>query len=89
MAVNHPVQGTAADLIKIAMINLQKRLEKEFVEGEVKMLLQVHDELVFEVKQDLAEHAQKIITQEMENAFKLNVPLLVEAGVGRSWGEAK
>jgi DNA polymerase I len=89
MAINHPVQGTAADLIKIAMINLQKRIKKEFVDGEVKMLLQVHDELVFEIKKDVVKHARKIISEEMETAYKLNVPLLVESGAGKSWGEAK
>ncbi len=89
MAINHPVQGTAADLIKLAMINLQKRLEKEFVKEEIKMLLQVHDELVFEVKNDLVKHASKIIKYEMENVYKLRVPIEVEIGVGKNWGEAK
>ncbi|MFH1456784.1 MAG: DNA polymerase I [Patescibacteria group bacterium] len=89
MAINMPVQGFAADLIKLAMINLHKRLQTEFVSGQVRMLLQVHDELVFEVKEDLIKHAEKIIKTEMEQVYKLRVPIEVEIGVGKNWGEAK
>jgi len=89
MAVNHCIQGTAADLMKLAMINLHKRLEKEFAQIQIYMLLQVHDELVFEVKKDLIEHASKIIQHEMENVYKLRAPIEVEIGVGENWGEAK
>ncbi|MFH1610942.1 MAG: DNA polymerase I [Patescibacteria group bacterium] len=89
MAVNMPVQGFAADLMKLAMINLHKRLEKEFAPDQVRMLLQVHDELVFEVKEDLTKHASKIIQYEMENVYKLRAPIEVEIGVGKNWGEVK
>jgi DNA polymerase-1 len=89
MAINHPVQGTAADLIKLAMINLDKRIKKEFKEDEVNMLLQVHDELVFEVKENLVSRAEKIIKEEMESVYKLKAPIVVEIGVGDNWGEAK
>ena len=89
MAINHPVQGTAADLIKLAMINLHKRIRQEFVKGEAKMLLQVHDELVVEAREDLVEHAKKIIQHEMETVYKLKAPIDVDINVGDSWGEAK
>ncbi len=85
-AVNAPIQGSAADIIKLAMINIYKRLE----EGKFKskMLLQVHDELVFDVHKDELETLQPIIKQEMENAFKMTVPLDVEVGLGNNWLEA-
>ena len=89
MSINHPVQGTAADLMKLAMINLHKKINQEFAPDQIKMLLQVHDELVFEVKDDLVKHAKKIIQYEMENVYKLRVPIEVEIGVGKNWGEAK
>lgn len=89
MAINHPVQGTAADLIKMAMINLHKKIKSEFVKDEVRMLLQVHDELVFEVRDDLVNHAKKIIQNEMEMVYKLKAPIVVDVGVGDSWGTAK
>jgi len=89
MALNHPLQGTAADLIKIAMINIDKKINKEFAKGKIRMLLQVHDELVFEVKNDLVEQVKKIIKIEMESVYKLKAPLVAEVGVGKSWGEAK
>lgn len=86
MSVNHPIQGTAADLIKIAMINVHKRLTKEFVNDEVRMLLQVHDELVFEVKDDLIKQAKKTIQTEMESAIDLKVPVMVDVESGENWG---
>ncbi len=89
MAINHPVQGTAADLIKLAMINIDKKIKSNFVPGEVKMLLQVHDELVFEVKNDLVEPAKKIIKQEMENVYQLKAPIVAEVAVGKNWGECQ
>lgn len=85
-AVNAPIQGSAADIIKIAMINIdQKFAEKNL---KTKMLLQVHDELVFEAPDDEVETAKEIIKNEMENAVKTEVPLLVEVGVGKNWLEA-
>jgi len=89
MAINHPIQGTAADLIKLAMINLHKKISQEFAPDQIRMLLQVHDELVFEVKEDIVEHAAKIIKNEMESVYKLRVPIEVEIGVAKNWGEAK
>ncbi|CAL2089096.1 DNA polymerase I [Tenacibaculum sp. 190524A05c] len=85
-AVNAPIQGSAADVIKLAMINIQKRFEKE--QFKSKMLLQVHDELVFDAHNDELETIKPIIKEEMENAFKLSVPLDVEIGLGTNWLEA-
>ncbi|MCH2034700.1 MAG: DNA polymerase I [Tenacibaculum sp.] len=85
-AVNAPIQGSAADVIKLAMINIQKRFEQE--QFKSKMLLQVHDELVFDAHNDELETIKPIIKEEMENAFKLSVPLDVEIGLGANWLEA-
>ncbi|MEN4759998.1 DNA polymerase I [Chryseobacterium sp. C39-AII1] len=85
-AVNAPVQGSAADVVKMAMIKIQKELEKEKL--QTKMLLQVHDELIFEAPIDEVEVAKNIIKTEMENAVETQVPLLVEVGVGNNWLEA-
>jgi DNA polymerase-1 len=85
-AVNAPVQGSAADVVKMAMIKIQKELEKEKL--QTKMLLQVHDELVFEAPIDEVELATNIIKMEMESAIETQVPLLVEVGVGNNWLEA-
>jgi DNA polymerase-1 len=85
-AVNAPIQGSAADVIKIAMINIHTKLVSE--NWKSKMLLQVHDELVFDVHNDELEKIQPMIKHEMENAFKMAVPLEVEIGMGRNWLEA-
>ncbi|WP_237274309.1 DNA polymerase I [Tenacibaculum ovolyticum] len=85
-AVNAPIQGSAADIIKLAMINIYNRFEKEGFKS--KMLLQVHDELVFDAHKDELEIIKPIIKQEMENAFKMAVPLDVEMGIGQNWLEA-
>ncbi|MCC9072944.1 DNA polymerase I [Flavobacterium sp. F-65] len=85
-AVNAPIQGSAADVIKIAMINIHKKLTDE--NWKSKMLLQVHDELVFDVHNDELEKIQPMIKHEMENAFIMAVPLEVELGLGRDWLEA-
>ena len=85
-AVNAPIQGSAADIIKIAMINIFKRFEKEGFKS--KMLLQVHDELVFDAHKDELEIIKPIIKYEMEHAFEMIVPLDVEIGVGENWLEA-
>ena len=82
-AVNAPIQGSAADIIKIAMINIHKKLTNE--NWKSKMLLQVHDELVFDVHNSELEKIQPMIKYEMENAFTLNVPLTVEIGQGKDW----
>ncbi len=85
-AVNAPIQGSAADIIKIAMINIHKKLSTEHWKS--KMLLQVHDELVFDVHNSEIEKIQPMIKHEMENAFKMIVPLEVEIGIGKNWLEA-
>jgi DNA polymerase-1 len=85
-AVNAPIQGSAADIIKLAMINIHNRFEKENFKS--KMLLQVHDELVFDAHKEELEIIKPIIKYEMENAFKMNVPLDVEVGVGENWLQA-
>ena len=86
MAVNTPIQGSAADLIKIAMVRLHEKLKTKKM--GTAMLLQVHDELVFEAPKGEVEEAKKMIVHEMENAMKLKVPLKVDVGVGKSWLEA-
>ncbi len=86
MAVNTPIQGTAADLIKLAMINIQTRLKRE--ELRSKMILQVHDELVFEVPDSEIDAMQKLAREEMEGVLKLVVPIKVDMGVGKNWDEA-
>ncbi|WGF93775.1 DNA polymerase I [Aequorivita marisscotiae] len=85
-AVNAPIQGSAADIIKIAMINIFKKLEEENYQS--KMLLQVHDELVFDAYKPELEKLQAMVKHEMENAYKLTVPLDVDLGVGENWLEA-
>ena len=85
-AVNAPIQGSAADIIKLAMINIYKRFEAEGFKS--KMLLQVHDELVFDAHKDELETIKPIIKHEMENAFTMSVPLDVEIGLGDNWLEA-
>lgn len=86
VAINMPIQGTAADMIKIAMINIHKELSKMKVKS--KMVLQVHDELVFDVKKDELDDIKPMIIELMENALPLNVPIKVDTGIGSSWLEA-
>ncbi|GGG54570.1 DNA polymerase I [Croceivirga lutea] len=85
-AVNAPIQGSAADIIKIAMINIHNKLTKG--NYKTKMLLQVHDELVFDCHKDELDEMKTLIKHEMENAYKMDVPLDVEVGVGQNWLEA-
>lgn len=85
-AVNAPIQGSAADIIKIAMINIHKKLAEGNYQS--KMLLQVHDELVFDAYKPELEKLKTMIKSEMENAYKLAVPLDVEVGIGENWLEA-
>jgi DNA polymerase I len=87
VAINTPIQGTAADLVKMAMINLDKAMKSGGFRS--KMILQVHDELVFDVRRDELERLKPIILHEMTNAMPgLKVPILVEMGVGENWLEA-
>lgn len=83
-AINAPLQGTAADIIKKAMITIDRELSSP----DCRMLLQVHDELVFEVKDSLVETIRPLIKKHMEEAAKLSIPLTVETGIGRDWGSA-
>lgn len=85
-AINAPIQGSAADIIKIAMINIQKQLEKENLKS--KMILQVHDELNFDVYPNELEQLKSIVKTTMENAIELEVPLTVEMNHGKNWLEA-
>jgi DNA polymerase-1 len=87
MAINSVVQGSAADLIKVAMVNVFRRMKKE--NAKSKLLLQVHDELVFETPADVVEKESAWIREEMQNAMKLKVPLKVEIGWGKNWQEGK
>lgn len=85
-AINHPIQGTAADLIKIAMIKVDKKFKELKIKS--KMVLQVHDELVFEVEHDELEKVKEIVSYEMQNALKTEVPLPVDLNWGESWKES-
>lgn len=87
VARNMPIQGSAADIIKIAMINVYKRLLDE--DFKSKIILQVHDELIIESPEDESEEVKKLLKEEMENAVKLNVPLEVHIAVGKTWFDAK
>lgn len=87
VAMNMPLQGSAADIIKVAMINVYNRLKKEGLKSE--LILQVHDELIIDAFIEEKEKVLKILTEEMQNAVSLSVPLTAEAGVGKTWFEAK
>ncbi len=86
IAINAPIQGTAADLIKVAMIRIHRRLIQEG--RETKLTLQIHDELVFEVPEGELEEARTMVKEEMEGVMKLSIPLKVDMGVGKNWAEA-
>ena len=85
-AINAPVQGSAADLIKLAMIRIHEAMKKQKLES--RMILQVHDELVFEAKESELEALKELVKDKMENALSLKVPMKVEAGIGKNWLEA-
>ena len=80
-----PPQGTGADIIKTAMINIDKEIKLKKMEGF--SILQIHDELIFEVPDNELDKFQKIVKKEMEGAFKLKVPLVVDLQIGKNWGE--
>ncbi|UCF65369.1 MAG: DNA polymerase I [bacterium] len=86
MAINTTIQGSAADLIKVAMINIQKKIEQQDL--QTRMILQVHDELVFEVKASELDKIKSVVKSEMEKAIRLDIPLKVDIGVGKNWLEA-
>ena len=83
-AINAPLQGSAADIIKMAMIAVDQILPKD----QAKMLLQVHDELVFEVDESIADELASQLADVMQSVLQISVPLLVEVGKGRNWDEA-
>lgn len=87
-AINAPIQGSAADIIKMAMIKIQNALAQNNLINDIRMLLQVHDELVFEVKEDKIDYATKFIKETMENIVKLSIPLEVEVGIADNWKDA-
>lgn len=90
MAVNMPIQGTATgDIVKMAMINLDSWVKKEELQGDVQMLLQVHDELLFEIKEKMVKNILPEIKKIMERVAELKVPLVVDAKTGPNWGEQK
>ncbi len=86
IAVNAPIQGTAADLMKVAMIQIQRRIGKE--ERKTKLILQIHDELVFEVPEGEIAAVKQLVKEEMEGVTKLHIPLKVDIGLGKNWAEA-
>ena len=85
-AVNAPIQGTAADIIKLAMVRIDKRFEAEQIRS--KMLIQVHDELNFSVLPEEKKQVERIVLEEMENAYRMSVPLVADSGWGQNWLEA-
>ena len=87
MAINMPVQGTSADIIKVAMINLYREINKRRLRS--RMLLQVHDELVFEVPEEELGEMSQLVPELMSTAIELSVPLKVDINTGKNWGEMK
>lgn len=87
VAMNSPVQGSSADIIKLAMINVNRALKEEGLDA--RLILQIHDELIVEAHKDCAERAAEILKREMENVIKLSVPLTVDLSIGNSWFECK
>ena len=87
VARNMPIQGTAADIIKIAMVKVNDRIKKEGLKA--RLILQVHDELIVEAPQEESEIVAKLLQEEMENAVKLDVPLTADAAIGKTWYDAK
>ena len=85
--MNAPIKGAAADIIKIAMVRVYKKLREEDLDA--RLILQVHDELIIEAAEKDKDRAEKILKDEMENAVKLAVPMTVDVNSGRSWYEAK
>jgi DNA polymerase-1 len=86
MAINMPIQGPAAEMIKLAMISIHEKMRKENL--KTMMILQVHDELIFEVPKEEIDKVKSIVISEMESALSLSVPIVVDWGIGDSWYEA-
>ena len=87
MALNMPIQGTAADVIKLAMLRVRDALKAEGMQA--RLILQVHDELIVECPEEETEQVKTLLTQEMENAVHYAVPMRADSAAGKSWGEAK
>ena len=87
IALNTPIQGTSADIMKIAMVKIFNEMKERNLKS--KMLLQVHDELIFDVPEDEIDEVKEIVRDTMENIYKLDVPLKVEINYGKDWYEAK
>ena len=87
VARNMPIQGTAADIIKIAMIKVHSRIEREKLDARI--IMQVHDELIIEAREDIAEYVSTLLTEEMQNACALSVPLIADTNIGKTWYDAK
>ena len=85
-AINAPIQGTAADIIKLAMVNVDRRIREEGLKS--RMVLQIHDELLFDAVQEEARTLKNMVVEEMENVVRLTVPLTVECNEGKNWLEA-
>ncbi len=85
-AINAPIQGSEADIIKVAMVRIFKRFKAEGIKS--KMIIQVHDELNFSVYPEEKEKVEQIVVEEMQNAYQLNVPLVADAGWGNNWLKA-
>jgi DNA polymerase-1 len=85
MAINMPVQGTSADIIKVAMVNMDNEMTKRSLKSS--MLLQVHDELIFEVPQDEMNEMRNLAVKVMSEAIELRIPLKVDTKTGRNWGQ--
>jgi DNA polymerase-1 len=86
MAINMPIQGTAAEMIKLAMIKIHRQMNKENLKS--KLIMQIHDELLLEVHQDEIDYISKMVIEHMRNAMKLDVPIEIDFGIGPSWYEA-
>ena len=87
VAMNSPIQGSSADIIKLAMINVHRALKKEGIDA--RLILQIHDELIVEAHKDCASRAAEILRNEMESVARLSVPLTVDLNVGQSWYDCK
>ncbi|MBI3901022.1 MAG: DNA polymerase I, partial [Chlamydiia bacterium] len=85
LAINTPLQGTAADMIKLAMIAIDQEIDRQNLQG--KMILQIHDELLFEVPDLELPIFQKLIKEKMEQVFTLKVPIIVDTAIGKNWAE--
>ena len=87
VAMNSPIQGSAADVIKLAMINVDRALKREGIDA--RLIMQVHDELIVEAREECAPRAAEILVEEMEKAVRVSVPLTADCGMGKNWLDAK